>query len=387
MSGQTEPLRPELELRTIDPVTGIHGTLVIDRLVDGLAAGGLRIKPGTGPQELRPLARAMTLKQAALGINVGGAKAGLDMDPTDPRRTDVLRRFLQAISPLINDCFNCGPDVNTTMQELETVAADIGLPSLKIAVGRRRGVPDAVFLQRYRLFSETTALGTVNQLRAPTAVMAAARQLLQHLGIDMHRANVAIQGAGNMGGYAALLLHQCGMRVTAWADDQQCLVDAQGLDVPELMRGRTAGRLPQRGSGTPTSELLRESCDLLILAAVSEAIDPAIVDQLRCRGIVVAANLGIAQPVEWSLAQRGIVVVPDLIASGGGSLAVEALVTQKPSTAEDILRHVESRIATSTEFWLEQCKLHPEVPLRALIMRKITTADTEASQETKRDKP
>lgn len=383
MSSHTQPLQPELELSTIDPATGIRGTLVIDRLVDGLAAGGLRIKPGTGPQELRPLARAMTLKQAALGLKVGGAKAGLAMDPADPRRTDVLRRFLQAISPLINDCYNCGPDVNTTMQELEEIAADVGLPSLKIAVGRRRGVPDGVFLQRYRLFSETTALGTVNQLRAPTAVMAAARQLLHHLGIDEGEASIAIQGAGNMGGYAALLLHQCGIRVTAWADDQQCLLDAQGLDVPELMRGRTAGRLPQRGSRTPSARLLSESCDLLILAAVSEAIDPPVVAQLRCRGIVVAANLGIAEPVEWSLAQRGIVVVPDLIASVGGSLAVEALVTQKPSTADDILRHVESRIATSTEFWLKQRKIHPEIPLRALIMKQINAADTSARREAK----
>lgn len=381
MSGYTQPLEPELELSTIDPLTGIRGTLVIDRLVDGLAAGGLRIKPGTGPQELRPLARAMTLKQAALGLNVGGAKAGLDMDPADPRRTEVLRRFLKAISPLINDCYNCGPDVNTTMQELEALAAGIGLPSLKIAVGRRRGIADALFLQRYRLFSETTALGTVNQLRAPTAVMAAARQLVHHLGINQSQASVAIQGAGNMGGYAALLLHQCGMRVTAWADDQQCLVESQGLDVPELMRGRTAGRLPHRGSRTHSARLLSEPCDLLILAAVSDAIDPSMVSELRCRGIVVAANLGIAEPVEWSLAQRGIVVVPDLIASVGGSLAVEALVTQKPSTAEDILRHVESRIATSTEFWLMQRELHPEIPLRALILKQINAADADVSQE------
>lgn len=379
--GFAQTDEPELELRTTDPVTGIRGCLVIDRLVDGLAAGGLRIKVGTGPDELRRLARTMTLKQAALGLTVGGAKAGLDMDPADPRRTDVLRRFLQSLSPLINTCYNCGPDVNTTMQELEELAVDIGLPCLKIAVGRRRGIPETVFLQRYRLFSEQTPLGTVNQLRAPTAVQSAARRLLHHLGIEESTASVAIQGAGNMGGYAALLLHRCGIRVTAWADDQRCLVDSRGLDVPALMASRVAGRLPHGGNTLPSAQLLRQPCDLLILAAVSEAIDASVVDQLRCRGIVVAANLGIAEPVEWSLAERNIVVVPDLIASVGGSVAVEALIATEPTTAQDILWHVESRIAASTDFWLAHLAREPGAPLRSLIMKQVNPSVTSAMKE------
>jgi len=251
-----------------------------------------------------------------------------------------------------------------------SMSAD-SLPCLKIAVARRRGIPEPVFLERYMLFTEQTALGTVNQLRAPTAVKAMARRLLHHLSIDENAAAVAIQGAGNMGGFTALLLHECGVRVTAWAGDQKCLVDPDGLPVPELLRGRVGGRLPYREFARPSDQVLSSACDLLILAAVSDAIEVSVVDQLRCRGIVVAANLGIAEAVEWALAERGIVVVPDLLASVGGSVAVEALYAQVPTTGEDILNHVDFRAAASIDYWLAQRANSPELPLRSLILESV----------------
>src|SRR6187431_3200791 len=98
--SQREGETPELVLRFFDRPTGICGFLVIDRLIGGVAAGGLRISPDLDEAVLSALARNMSYKQAVAGIRVGGAKSGLRMDPADPRRREVLCRFLRALRPM-----------------------------------------------------------------------------------------------------------------------------------------------------------------------------------------------------------------------------------------------------------------------------------------------
>jgi glutamate dehydrogenase (NAD(P)+) len=98
-------MRPTLSIAYTDPVEGTRGYLVIDRLVHGLAAGGLRVHPQVTLEEVTELARNMTVKQAVVGIEVGGAKAGLAMDPGAPERAQVLTRFMEHLRPYIVDCW------------------------------------------------------------------------------------------------------------------------------------------------------------------------------------------------------------------------------------------------------------------------------------------
>ncbi len=335
---------PYLVVEVRDPVEGVLGTLVIDRLVDEIAAGGLRIAANVDRETLVELAAAMTRKQAAFGIRVGGAKAGLTMDPRHPARPAVLRRFVASLRPIIAAHWSVGPDVNTTMAELEAIGRDIDLPSLKLCVGRARGLDDATFLRRYALFEAPVGAWSVNQLRGPSAVCASVLALLGHLGVDPRRSRVAIQGAGTMGGGAAHLLAEAGVPVTAWADDRGCLLDPAGLPVEALLQERVGGRLPGSEAARTSASVLSASCDVLVLAAVSRAIDPGQVERLRCRAVVEAANLATGPDVADALARRGVLVVPDVLASAGGSLAVESLYTGTPRAGQDVLDHVTRRV-------------------------------------------
>ena len=358
----------EMVVEVLDPVTGVRGALVIDRLVGGVAAGGLRVQPGVDRAHLAELAAAMTRKQAAYGIEVGGAKAGLDMAADHPQRPAVLRRFLAALQPLIEARWSVGPDVNTSMVELEAIGREIGLPSLKICVGRARGLDDAEFLRRYALFDEVIDGWTVNQLRGPAAVKAAAQAVLAHLDAPIDGARVAVQGAGTMGGGAARLLAAAGARVVAWADDRRCLVDPAGLDVDELLARRSGGRLPAGGADASPAAVLGAECDVLVLAAIARGLAAADASSLRCRAIVEAANLALDDTAARAVADAGVLVVPDVLASAGGSLAVEALYAASPSSGADILAHVERRVAAVVAPLLRE-SARSGAPVRALVRR------------------
>jgi glutamate dehydrogenase (NAD(P)+) len=360
--------RVEMVVEVLDPVTGVRGALVIDRLVGGVAAGGLRVQPGVDRRHLAELAAAMTRKQAAYGIEIGGAKAGLDMAADHPQRPAVLRRFLAALRPIIEARWSVGPDVNTSMIELEAIARELGLPSLKICVGRARGLDDAEFLRRYAIFEEVLDGWTINQLRGPTAVKAAVEAALTHLGAPLAGARVAVQGAGTMGGGAARLLAAAGALVVAWADDRRCLVDPAGLDVDELLARRVGGRLPAGGAEAPSAAVLSAECDALVLAAIARGLTAEQAPSLRCRAIVEAANLALDDPAARAAGDADVLVVPDLLASAGGSLAVEALYAASPTSGAEVLAHVERRVGEVVLPLLRE-SARARVPVRALVRR------------------
>ena len=351
-----------------DPEAGVRGYLVIDGLVRGVAAGGLRIHPTVSIDELTALARNMALKQQVAGIQVGGAKAGLAMDPAAPERREVLRRFLGTLQPMIEAMYSVGPDLGTTMAELDSIGREAGIPCLKIAVGRSRGVPDAEFLRRYALLEERVEGFTVNALRAASAVQAAAAALAGALGVE--RPRVALQGAGGVGGATAWLLAREGARIVAWADDEKCRKSDGGLDVRALLAARRGGRLPwAEAEQAPSAEVLRTPCDILVLAAVSRAFGVEEVPRLACRGVVEAANLALEPDVEEALHAAGILVVPDLIAGAGGSLAVEALYTADPRDGQAILDHVTRRAGELARDCLARSRATGRTPRAAAMER------------------
>lgn len=359
-----------LKVEYSDPIEPVTGLLVIDRLIEGVSAGGLRIAPDVDLDQLAALARNMTRKQAAFGLRVGGAKAGLAIAPDHPARPAVLRRFLAALAPLIERCWSVGPDLNTTMSELQAAGADVGLPCLKLCVGRSRGLPDHEFLRRYQWLDLALDGWTVHQLRAPAAVRAAVLALGRALARPAPL-RVAVQGAGAMGGGAAHLLFQSGCKIVAWADARRCLLDDAGLDVPALLAARRGGLLPERPDAAPPAAVLTASCDVLVLAAVSRAFAVDDLPGLRCAGVVEAANLALAPDVEHALHAAGVLVIPDLIASAGGSLAIEALYTGAPAGPRDVLDHVERRVAARVDEVLADSRATGQPP-RAVLERDLS---------------
>ena len=129
------PARPYLSVIWTDPETGAHGYLVIDTVVRGVAGGGLRMRPGCTLAEVADLARAMTYKEAiafrrgAHYLPLGGAKGGIDFDPTDHRAREVLGRYLEAMLPLLEVRWAVGEDLGVRQDELDELAAALGMSS------------------------------------------------------------------------------------------------------------------------------------------------------------------------------------------------------------------------------------------------------------------
>src|SRR2546421_323327 len=118
---------PFLRVVWTDPVTGRHGYVVIDRLVRGISGGGTRVRRGVTLEEVERLARTMTLKNGALDVPAGGAKAGLDCDLAEPGGHELLVRFLRAARPLLETWWATAEDLGITQDELDAAFQEIGL--------------------------------------------------------------------------------------------------------------------------------------------------------------------------------------------------------------------------------------------------------------------
>jgi glutamate dehydrogenase (NAD(P)+) len=278
-----------------DPVTEARGYLVIDTLIRGIAGGGLRMRRGCTLQEVADLARAMTLKEAisysdgARYVPLGGAKGGIDFDPLDPQARDVLRRYLEAMLPLLQTRWATGEDLGVRQDDLDQLAAELGLRSTvdaalpQVADGAEAGLARlaAAFAARER----DIGLG---ELVGGYGVARAALSALEARGQDPRNSRAVIQGFGSMGGATVRYLADSGVRIVGIADAAGLVVNDDGLDVEALLRRRDRhGRIDRTTLRRADSELPREAwasrpCDVAIPAATSYAIDERVARSMDC---------------------------------------------------------------------------------------------------------
>jgi glutamate dehydrogenase (NAD(P)+) len=321
---------PYLQVIWTDPDTGARGYVVIDTLMRGVSAGGLRMRPGCTIEEVTDLARVMTLKDAiayqpgSLHRPFGGSKGGIDFDPLDPRAEGVLARYLMAMKPLILTCWATGEDLGVRQGDLDRIAHEIGLDStVECALFESRDGPEAArrrlaegFAARDRGISLGDLIGGYGVARCAIAGLVAR-------GGDPRSATAVVQGFGSMGGASARYLADAGVRVVAIADVGGVVVDEAGLPIERLLASRDRhGRidraaLPAGASTLPGEHWATIPCDILVPAAVSYAIDRPTASTLTAGVIAEAANAAVTAEAEAALASRGVHVVPDFIANMG----------------------------------------------------------------------
>jgi len=329
-SPPNHPKRTEIHYR--DSVEGFSGFLVFNGETHSLAAGGFRVQRGLTMDTVSRLAEAMTVKQQLLGLAVDGAKCGIDFDPRTPGKRDAMRRFLRFLKPYLLDRFSMGSDMGTGWNEIEEIARDEGLPSVKIAVARAQRLSTSEFAHRMNLLDTVVGVGTLGQRRAGHGLAHAAVAAYEHLvGRIDARTRVGIQGFGNLGRAAALSVADAGLAVNAITDVHSGLRSDNGLPVDVLV-GASAGTSVRQLASTPAAALSPEalfdtSVDLLILAACEDGMSLKQAGALpeSVKAVVVGANLGLAADVEDVLHRRGIVVVPDVVGGCGGSASMDAL--------------------------------------------------------------
>ena len=157
-----------------DQMEGFRGWLAIDRQVHRLSAGGMRVQPGLTREHLVEMARNMTRKMRIADLRVDGAKCGIDYDPTSPGKAAAVKRFLSAIRPFVETVYSMGPDLNIDMNELQSAARDLGIPSVKMAIARAQGWDLDYFLERSQVLEREIEGLSLSRLRAGYGVAAAA---------------------------------------------------------------------------------------------------------------------------------------------------------------------------------------------------------------------
>lgn len=275
--------------------------------------GGLRFHPDVDIDDVRSLASLMTWKTAVMDIPFGGAKGGVTVDPStlSERELEILtRKLVQALRPILGTYEDIpAPDMNTGAREMAWIF-DEYTKFEGFSPGIVTGKP--VWLHGSLGREAATGRGTVF----------AVRELLRALGQgEIKGKSFVIQGFGNVGAWAAQILHEQGGRVVAVSDVHSAIHNEAGLDVPSL-RAHLADRHPLSsypgGSSLPKEAILNVECDVLIPAAIGGVITEDNAHDLRCKIVVEAANGPTTPGGDDILRKRGIVCLPDIYTNGGG---------------------------------------------------------------------
>lgn len=320
---------PLMSLVWTDHITGRQGFLVVDRLVRGVASGGLRMRPGCTLEEVTALARGMTMKEAlhynpaGRYIPLGGAKGGIDCDPQDPGSYALLVRYLRAVRPYVESFWTTGEDLGLTQDLVDRAAVEAGLvssiqavyPLLDDEAAARRRLADAFAI-------EVDGIG-LDELVGGCGVAESALTALDRAGVPYPGTRVAVQGLGTMGGATARFLARAGLTVVAVADVKGTIANPAGLDVETLLRARdtygTVDRAVLRPGDLelPGDAWLCADAEVLVPAAVSYTVDASNEHLVTARWIVEAANMPVLPEAEERLTARGVTVLPDVVVNSG----------------------------------------------------------------------
>jgi glutamate dehydrogenase (NAD(P)+) len=318
--------QPERELsvsvpirRDDDTISVFQGYRVQHSSARGPCKGGIRFHPDVDLDEVRALAMLMTLKCAVSNLPFGGAKGGVSVDPSglsDYELERLTRRYAAMILPILGGKRDIpAPDVNTNPRIMAWFMDTISSIQGQLAPEITTGKPLELGGSQGRV--EATGRGTA----------IAAAETLRRLGRSPEGATIAIQGFGNVGSYAArILAEEYGCRVVGVSDVSGGIYGPRGLDLPSVLehikdhpKHLLAG-YSDHGQVELLSndELLGLDVDILIPAALEDQITAANADRIRAKIVVEGANGPTSYEADQILRDRGVVVVPDILANAGG---------------------------------------------------------------------
>ncbi|HEU5092881.1 MAG TPA: Glu/Leu/Phe/Val dehydrogenase, partial [Nitrospira sp.] len=278
----------------------------------GPSKGGVRYHPDVNLGEVAALAMWMTWKCALAGLPYGGAKGGVTVAPKQLSPAELqrlTRRYAAEIFPLIGpDKDVPAPDVGTDAQVMawmmDTYSQQVGYAVPGVVTGKPLSIGGSLGRE------EATGRGVVY----------VTQEVLRHLKLSIENVTVAIQGFGNVGSHTARIMQQQGVRVIAVSDVHGGIYNPKGLDVMELLRRDPSQPVhdTKLGDAITNEELLRLECTILVPAALSEQITSKNADSLRCRILSEGANGPTTLEADRILADKGVFVIPDILANSGG---------------------------------------------------------------------
>ena len=279
----------------------------------GPAKGGIRYHPGVTLDEVTALAAWMTWKCAVAQVPFGGGKGGIICDPTTMSKRELealTRRYTAEIIDAIGPEKDVpAPDVNTDAQIMawfmDTYSMHVGHTSTAVVTGKPVEMGGSLGRR------EATGRG----------VMIIARESAKHLGFSLKGSTVAVQGFGNVGSIGAELMHEHGAKIVAATDWKGGVYNAKGLDMPALLKWaaehKTVAGFPGAESLT-NDQLFGLDVDILVPAALENQITTDNCGQIKAKMVIEGANGPTTPDAHKALHDRGVFVVPDILANAGG---------------------------------------------------------------------
>ncbi|HMU53454.1 MAG TPA: Glu/Leu/Phe/Val dehydrogenase [Nitrospira sp.] len=280
----------------------------------GPSKGGIRYHSDVSLGEVAALAMWMTWKCALADLPYGGAKGGVAVNPKQLTRSELqrlTRRYAAEILPIIGpDKDVPAPDVGTDAQVMawimDTYSQQVGYAVPGVVTGKPLSIGGSLGRE------EATGRGVVY----------VTLEALRHLNLDIQKATVAIQGFGNVGAHTARIMREYGARVIAVSDVGGGIYDPKGLDIPLLLSRYKEAGTPlgetKLGDTLSNEELLQLDCTVLVPAALSEQITVRNASRLRCKILAEGANGPTTLEADRIVLDKGIFVIPDILANSGG---------------------------------------------------------------------
>ncbi|MDR7128673.1 glutamate dehydrogenase/leucine dehydrogenase [Algoriphagus sp. 4150] len=380
-----ENKQPEITFEWSDSESEAEGWVVINSLRGGAAGGGTRMRKGLDKREVESLAKTMEVKFTVSGPAIGGAKSGINFDPNDPRKDEVLRRWYKAVMPLLKNYYGTGGDLNVDeIHEVIPITESYGLwhPQEGIVNGHfhatepekirklgqlRQGVSKV--LEDPNFTPNGTKKYTVADMITGYGVAEAVRHYYKIWGGNIKGKRAVIQGWGNVGAAAACFLAVEGVKIVGIIDREGGVINEEGYsldEVRELFLKRDGNKLVAENQ-LPFEEINRKIWDLeseiFIPAASSRLIQKEQAEKMVNSGLEViscGANVPFADPEiffgpigVWT--DRQVSVIPDFIANCGmarvfaylmsdnAEVTDMAIFTDVSRTIEKALKNVHSR--------------------------------------------
>ncbi len=291
-----------------------EGYRVIHNTILGPSKGGIRYDKNVYLDEVKALAAWMTWKCAVVDIPYGGAKGGIICDPTTMSAGEI-ERMTRAYTLALKDVFGPdrdipAPDMGTGPREMawlmDEFSKTVGMTSSAVVTGKPLVMGGSL--------GRTEATGR--------GVMVATLAALEKLGLQPTEVSAAVQGFGNVGSWAAKLLFDKGVKIKAVSDISGAYWNEDGIDINEAVAYKNAhqGRLEGFAGATPMdpNDLLTSAVDVLVPAAVEDVITEHNAGQIQAKLIVEGANGPTAASADPIINEKGILVVPDILANSGG---------------------------------------------------------------------
>ncbi len=344
--------------------------------IRGPYKGGLRFHPNVNKDEVMALSLWMSLKCAVVGIALGGGKGGIAIDPkalSEKQLEELSREYLRRIYEIIGpDKDIPAPDVNTNPKIIDWMTDEY------VKISKAKGKTQKVN-ELYATFTGKAKFGLEGRTEATGfGGVAVLKKLAEKLKIDPKKTTIAIMGFGNVGYYFADFASQAGFKVVAVSDSKGGIIKKSGdnflaLDVPlvyecKMEKGSLAGCYcaggvcdTRGGQMITNDELLQLPVDILVPAALENVITENNMQNIKAKVIIEMANGPVSPRAHHYLANKGVVIVPDILANSGGvaasSIEWEQNLKNKTYKKDDVLKRLSKMMADAFEsVWEESVK-------------------------------